>query len=106
MYENILLLLDCSPVDEAIVNHVVALARIHKSTVHLFHVVHAHTLDQERALVAAARDRIRLRPGGFGNARAPGSQRRTAGKRVPDVEAREQQATSPRAGKEAGSIGG
>ena len=56
MYENILLLLDCSPVDEAIVNHVVALARIHKSTVHLFHVVHAHTLDQERALVAAARE--------------------------------------------------
>ena len=56
MYENILLLLDCSPVDEAVVNHVVALARIHKSTVHLFHVVHAHTLDQERALVAAARE--------------------------------------------------
>jgi nucleotide-binding universal stress UspA family protein len=56
MYENILLLLDCSPVDEAILNHVVGLARIHNSTVHLFHVVHAHTLDQERALVAAARE--------------------------------------------------
>jgi nucleotide-binding universal stress UspA family protein len=52
MYENILLLMDCSPVDEAILNHVVQLARIHKSKVHLFHVVHAHTLDQQRALVA------------------------------------------------------
>jgi nucleotide-binding universal stress UspA family protein len=52
MYENILLLMDCSPVDEAILNHIVKLARIHKSKVHLFHVVHAHTLDQQRALVA------------------------------------------------------
>jgi nucleotide-binding universal stress UspA family protein len=52
MYENILLLMDCSPVDEAILNHVVELAKIHKSRVHLFHVVHAHTLDQQRALVA------------------------------------------------------
>jgi nucleotide-binding universal stress UspA family protein len=52
VYENILLLLDCSPVDEAILNHVVELARIHNSRVHLFHVVHAHTLDQQRVLVA------------------------------------------------------
>ena len=52
MYENILLLMDCSPVDEPILNHVVELARIHKSRVHLFHVVHAHTLDQRRALLA------------------------------------------------------
>lgn len=52
MYEKILLLMDCSPVDEAILNHVAELAKIHKSKVHLFHVVHAHTLDQQRVLVA------------------------------------------------------
>jgi len=52
VYENILLLMDCSSVDETILNHVVELAKIHKSKVHLFHVVHAHTLDQQRVLVA------------------------------------------------------
>jgi nucleotide-binding universal stress UspA family protein len=52
VYEKILLLMDCSPVDEGILNHVVELAKIHKSKVHLFHVVHAHTLDQQRVLVA------------------------------------------------------
>lgn len=52
MYGKILLLMDCSPVDEAILNHVVELAKIHKSKVHLFHVVHAHTLDQQRIMIA------------------------------------------------------
>lgn len=52
MYEKILLLMDCSPVDEAILNHVLQLAKIHKSKVHLFHVVHAHTLDQQRVMIA------------------------------------------------------
>jgi nucleotide-binding universal stress UspA family protein len=52
MYEKILLLMDCSPVDEVILKHVVELAKIHKSAVHLFHVVHAHTLDQQRIMVA------------------------------------------------------
>ena len=56
MYEHILLLLDCSPVDEAIVKHVAELARIHNSQVHLFHVVHAHTLDQQRILVEKAKE--------------------------------------------------
>jgi nucleotide-binding universal stress UspA family protein len=56
MYENILLLMDCSHVDEAILNHVVELAKIHKSRVHLFHVVHAHTLDQQRCLVAKTKE--------------------------------------------------
>ena len=54
MYQHILLLMDCSPVDDAIIRHVVELARIHGSTVHLFHVVHAHTLDQRRALTEKA----------------------------------------------------
>jgi nucleotide-binding universal stress UspA family protein len=52
MYEKILLLMDCSPVDEVILKHVVELAKIHKSEVHLFHVVHAHTLDQQRVMVS------------------------------------------------------
>jgi nucleotide-binding universal stress UspA family protein len=56
VYENILLLLDCSPVDEAILKHVVELARIHHSRVHLFHAVHAHTLDQQRVLVAQTQE--------------------------------------------------
>ena len=50
MYENILLLLDCSPVDRVVVEHVRKLAGIHNSHIHLFHVVHEHTLDQKRAL--------------------------------------------------------
>lgn len=52
MYKNILLLLDCSAVDATIVSHVEELAKIHKSRVHLFHVVHAHTLDQQRVMKA------------------------------------------------------
>ncbi len=50
MYENILLLLDCSPVDRVVIEHVRMLAQIHDSHIHLFHVVHAHTLDQKRVL--------------------------------------------------------
>ncbi len=50
LYQNILLLLDCSPVDDVIVAHVRELAKYHHSKVHLFHVIHAHTLDQERLM--------------------------------------------------------
>ena len=50
MYEKILLLMDCSSVDDRIVDHVVELASIHGSSVQLFHVVHAHTLDQQRTM--------------------------------------------------------
>ncbi|MCD6122392.1 MAG: universal stress protein [Spirochaetales bacterium] len=56
MYKNILLLLDCSPVDRVIVNHIKELAKYHKSRVHLFHVVHAHTLDQERAMTVEVKE--------------------------------------------------
>ena len=52
MYEKILLLMDCSPVDQRIVDHVVDLAAVHGSRVHLFHVLHAHTLDQLRTMQA------------------------------------------------------
>ena len=50
LYQNILLLLDCSHVDIVIVNHIKELAKHHHSNVHLFHVIHAHTLDQERLM--------------------------------------------------------
>ncbi|HNX52359.1 MAG TPA: universal stress protein [Pontiellaceae bacterium] len=54
VYKNILVTLDCSPVDDAIINHVVLLAVQNRAKVHLLHVVHAHTLDQRRALRAEA----------------------------------------------------
>ncbi len=50
VYHKILVLLDCSPVDEAILRHVAALARQNRAQVCLLHVVHSHTLDQDRAL--------------------------------------------------------
>jgi nucleotide-binding universal stress UspA family protein len=56
MYGHILLLMDCSEVDETILRHVGELARHHGSKVHLFHVIHAHTRDQRRALRSSAAD--------------------------------------------------
>ena len=50
VYKKILVAIDCSPVDEAIVEHVSALARQNSAEVYLLHVVHSHTLDQERVL--------------------------------------------------------
>jgi universal stress protein A len=49
-YNRILVLLDCSPVDEAILCHIGNLARSESASVVLVHVVHSHTLDQDRAL--------------------------------------------------------
>jgi nucleotide-binding universal stress UspA family protein len=42
--------MDCSNVDDAIIEHVSTLALQNKAQVCLIHVVHSHTLDQERAL--------------------------------------------------------
>jgi len=50
VYRKILVTLDCSPVDEAILRHVSALARQNEAQVYLLHVVHSHTLDQDRVL--------------------------------------------------------
>ncbi len=50
LYKNILLTIDCSDVDGPIVNHVSALARQNNARVVLMHVIHSHTLDQDRAL--------------------------------------------------------
>jgi nucleotide-binding universal stress UspA family protein len=50
VYAKILVAIDCSPVDEAIVEHVSALALQNGAQVYLLHVVHSHTLDQDRVL--------------------------------------------------------
>ena len=50
VYKKIMVAIDCSPVDQAIVEHVSALAIQNKAQVFLLHVVHSHTLDQDRAL--------------------------------------------------------
>jgi len=50
VYKNILVTIDCSSVDEKILDHVALLARQNNAKVVLLHVVHSHTLDQERAL--------------------------------------------------------
>lgn len=54
VYKKILVAVDCSPVDETILPHVSALARQNRATVYLMHVVHSHTLDQDRVLHAEA----------------------------------------------------
>jgi universal stress protein A len=50
VYKKILVAMDCSSVDDAIIEHVSALALQNGAAVHLIHVVHSHTLDQERTL--------------------------------------------------------
>jgi len=50
VYKKILVTADCSPVDDAILRHIAALARQNDAQVYLLHVVHSHTLDQDRVL--------------------------------------------------------
>ena len=50
VYKNILVTIDCSPVDDAIVKHVALLAVQNRAKVCLLHVIHAHTIDQRRVL--------------------------------------------------------
>ena len=50
IYKKILVTIDCSEVDGPIVTHVGALAQQNDAQVVLMHVIHAHTLDQDRAL--------------------------------------------------------
>jgi len=46
--------MDCSPVDDRILEHVTKLAIQNQSNVFLLHVVHSHTLDEHRALTRNA----------------------------------------------------
>ncbi len=50
LYRKILVTIDCSAADEAIISHISALAQQNKAGVTLLHVVHSHTLDQNRTL--------------------------------------------------------
>ena len=50
VYKEILVAIDCSPVDDILIEHVSALALQLGATLHLLHVIHSHTLDQERFL--------------------------------------------------------
>lgn len=50
LYKRILVPIDCSSVDDTIVEHVSVLARQNNAEVYLLHVVHSHTLDQDRVL--------------------------------------------------------
>lgn len=50
VYREILVAIDCSPVDDFLVEQVSALALQLGATLHLLHVVHSHTLDQDRFL--------------------------------------------------------
>ena len=50
VYKKILVAMDCSAVDDAIIAHVSSLAIQNNAQIYLLHVVHSHTLDQDRAL--------------------------------------------------------
>lgn len=50
LYKKILVTIDGSPADRAVLDHVSAVARQNQAQVFLLHVVHSHTVDQERAL--------------------------------------------------------
>ncbi|NTV05119.1 MAG: universal stress protein [Chlorobiaceae bacterium] len=52
VYREILVAIDCSPVDDSLVEQVSALVLQLGATLHLLHVIHSHTLDQERFLRA------------------------------------------------------
>lgn len=60
-FSHILMLLDCSPVDDAIVDYVIKMAKCGGIKVTLVHVVHSHTLDQDRALKKQADETMKKR---------------------------------------------
>ncbi len=60
LYKKILVTIDCSSVDDAIVEHVSHLAVQNRAGVYLLHVVHSHTLDQRRALRKKAESRLEI----------------------------------------------
>jgi len=61
VYNKILVTMDCSSVDDAIIEHVSALALQNNAQVCLLHVVHSHTLDQERVMRERAERSLRYR---------------------------------------------
>jgi len=61
VYKKILVTMDCSSVDDAIIEHVSALALQNKAQVYLLHVVHSHTLDEDRVLHEQAKASLKSR---------------------------------------------
>ncbi len=61
VYKKILVTLDCSSVDDAIVEHVSDVALQNEAEVSLLHVVHSHTLDQDRVLRRKAEAALKSR---------------------------------------------
>ncbi len=53
--------MDCSEVDDVILDHVTSLALQNKARVYLLRVVHSHTLDQDRALREVAETNLGAR---------------------------------------------
>lgn len=49
-YRNILIAIDGSPADEHVLDHGISLAKPLSATLHLLHVIHSHTIDQERCM--------------------------------------------------------
>lgn len=60
-YQNILVPLDCTDVDDAIICHIASLAKSEGAGVTLVRVVHSHTLDQDRVLKAQAEECMKVR---------------------------------------------
>ena len=61
VYKKILVAMDCSSVDDVIIEHVSALAIQNSAEVYLIHVAHSHTLDQERTLHELAEASLKSR---------------------------------------------
>jgi nucleotide-binding universal stress UspA family protein len=61
VYKKILVAMDCSAVDDVIIEHVTALAQQNKAEVYLLHVVHSHTLDQDRTMRELAQENLLAR---------------------------------------------
>ena len=61
VYKKILVTMDCTSVDDAIMEHVTLLALQNRAQVYLLHVVHSHTLDQDRALRKQAEVSLKAR---------------------------------------------
>jgi universal stress protein A len=58
IYKKILVAIDCSNVDEAIIKHISLLASQNEAQLYLLHVIHAHSLDQERVLHHKAAEQL------------------------------------------------
>ncbi len=61
VYKRILVTMDCSPTDDAIVEHVSALALQNSARIYLLHVVHSHTLGEDRVLHERAKAALESR---------------------------------------------